>query len=88
MAAPLLSILLPVRNETENLAVMLRILRSAVEIPHEVIVITDTPDDASIPIVESVAARYAEVRHVANLLGPASPTRSGRASRRRAPSTC
>ena len=66
---PLLSILLPVRNETENLAIMLRILRSAVEIPHEVIVITDTPNDASIPVVESVAARYAEVRHVTNMLG-------------------
>ena len=48
---------------------MLRILRSAVEIPHEVIVITDTPNDTSIPIVESVAARYAEVRHVTNSLG-------------------
>lgn len=66
---PLLSILLPVRNETENLAIMLRILRSAVEIPHEVIVITDTPDDTSIPVVQGVAARYAEVRHVTNMLG-------------------
>jgi dolichol-phosphate mannosyltransferase len=70
MPNPLLSILLPVRNETENLAIMLRILRSAVEIPHEVIVITDTPNDTSIPIVQGVAARYAEVRHVTNLLGP------------------
>lgn len=66
---PLLSILLPVRNETENLAIMLRILRSAVEIPHEVIVITDTADDTSIPVVQGVAARYAEVRHVTNMLG-------------------
>lgn len=69
MAAPLLSILLPVRNETENLAIMLRVLRSAIEIPHEVIVITDTADDLSIPIVQAVAARYAEVRHVTNSLG-------------------
>lgn len=69
MPAPILSILLPVRNETENLAIMLRILRSAVEIPHEVIVITDSPQDLSIPIVEGVAARYAEVRHVTNSLG-------------------
>lgn len=69
MSAPLLSILLPVRNETENLAIMLRILRSAVEIPHEVIVITDTADDLSIPVIAGVAARYAEVRHVTNSLG-------------------
>ncbi len=69
MPAPLLSILLPVRNETENLAIMLRVLRSAIEIPHEVIVITDTADDTSIPVVQNVAARYAEVRHVTNTLG-------------------
>ena len=48
---------------------MLRILRSAVEIPHEVIVITDTSDDLSIPVIQGVAARYAEVRHVTNSLG-------------------
>jgi len=69
VATPLLSILLPVRNETENLAIMLRVLRSAIEIPHEVIVITDSPDDTSIPVVQNVAARYAEVRHVGNRLG-------------------
>jgi dolichol-phosphate mannosyltransferase len=64
-----LSILLPVRNEEANLAVMLRILRSAIEVPHEVLVITDTPDDLSIPVVMKVAHRYPEVRHVANTRG-------------------
>lgn len=48
---------------------MLRVLRSAIEIPHEVIVITDSPDDTSIPVVKNIAARYAEVRHVGNRLG-------------------
>ena len=48
---------------------MMRVLRSAIEIPHEVIVITDSPDDTSIPVVQNVAARYAEVRHVGNRLG-------------------
>ena len=69
MSALKLSILLPVRNEEENLAVMLRILRSAIEVPHEVVVITDTPDDLSIPVVKRVAERYPEVRHVANTKG-------------------
>jgi glycosyltransferase involved in cell wall biosynthesis len=64
-----LSILLPVRNEEENLAVMLRILRSAIDVPHEVVVITDTPDDRSIPVVKKVADKYPEVRHVANTKG-------------------
>jgi dolichol-phosphate mannosyltransferase len=70
MAAPLLSILLPVRNEGESLSIMLRVLRSSIEIPHEVIVITDSPEDTSIPVVKTIAARYAEVRHVGNRLGP------------------
>lgn len=69
MAAPLLSILLPVRNEPESLSIMMRVLRSAIEIPHEVLVVTDSPDDTSIPVVQNVAARYAEVRHIANGLG-------------------
>ena len=69
MSALKLSILLPVRNEEENLAVMLRILRSAIDVPHEVVVITDTPDDLSIPVVKKVAAKYPEVRHVANTKG-------------------
>ena len=64
-----LTILLPVRNEEENLAIMLRILRSAIEVPHEVLVVTDTPDDRSIPVVKKVAERYPEVRHVANTKG-------------------
>lgn len=70
MANPLLSILLPVRNEGESLSIMLRVLRSSIEIPHEVIVITDSPEDTSIPVVKNIAARYAEVRHVGNRLGP------------------
>ena len=64
-----LSILLPVRNEEANLAIMLRILRSAIDVPHEVVVITDTPDDRSIPVVARIAAKYPEVRHVANTMG-------------------
>ena len=64
-----LTILLPVRNEEENLSIMLRILRSAIEVPHEVLVVTDTPEDRSIPVVMKVAARYPEVRHVANTRG-------------------
>ena len=73
MSALKLSILLPVRNEEENLAVMLRILRSAIEVPHEVVVITDTPDDLSIPVVKRVAERYPEVRHVGMIRPPLDP---------------
>ena len=48
-----LSILLPVRNEGINLRVMLRMLRGMVEVPHEVLVVYDRPDDDSVPVVDS-----------------------------------
>jgi dolichol-phosphate mannosyltransferase len=67
--APLLSILLPVRNEEMNLRIMLRIIRTVVECPHEVLVIHDTPDDKSIPIVEEIQPSYPGLRLIHNKLG-------------------
>ena len=77
--SPTLSILLPVRNEGANLRIMLKILRSILEIDHEVIVITDDENDESIPIVEEIEKTYNQLRHVPNTigLGAANATRSG-----------
>ena len=52
----LLTVLLPVRNETMNLRVMLRILRAVLTMPHEIIVIFDSETDTSIAVVEEVRA--------------------------------
>lgn len=65
-----LSILLPVRNEGLNLNIMLKILRSVVEESHEVIVITDSEEDDSIPVVEAIQRDYEELRLVQNRIGP------------------
>jgi len=65
-----LSILLPVRNEGINLKVMLKILRSVVEEPHEVIVITNTEEDDSIAVVKVIQKQYSELRCAHNKLGP------------------
>jgi hypothetical protein len=51
---PTLIILLPVRNEKMNLRVMLRIIRTVIECPHEVLVIHNTSNDKSIPIVQEL----------------------------------
>ena len=63
-----LSILLPVRNEGINLKIMLKILRAVLEIPHEVLVICDHPDDTSIPVVKSMQ-EYPNLRLIHNQLG-------------------
>ena len=65
-----LSILLPVRNEGINLRIMLKILRAVMDEPHEVIVIHDTADDDSVPVVEEIRKGYPELRLVFNQIGP------------------
>jgi len=64
-----LSILLPVRNEGVNLRIMVKILRSIVAVPYEVIVVHDTPDDDSIGVVRTMQDKYPELRIVHNQLG-------------------
>src|SRR5438046_8615880 len=65
----MLSILLPVRNEGINLRIMLKILRAVVELPHEVLVVYDSANDDSIPVVDEVRKIYPELRGVHNQLG-------------------
>lgn len=68
-SSPLLAILIPVRNEGVNLRLMLKILKAIVEVPYEVLVVHDTPDDDSIAVVESVQRENPHVRLVHNTRG-------------------
>ena len=64
-----LSVLIPVRNEGINLKVMLKILKAVVEVPHEVLVVHDTPEDDCKPVVEAMKNDYPNLRAVHNTLG-------------------
>jgi len=64
-----LTVLLPVRNETMNLRVMLRILRAVLVMPHEIVVIFDHAEDASAAVVEEMRAEYPHVRALLNTAG-------------------
>jgi glycosyltransferase involved in cell wall biosynthesis len=66
---PKLSILLPVRNEGLNLKIMLKILPAVVEVPHEVLVVYDFPEDDGVPVIQSMRADYPGLRGVHNTLG-------------------
>lgn len=68
-----LSILLPVRNEGPNLKVLLRLLPAALDVPHEVLVIYDRPDDDSLPVVEAFRPRYPHLRAIHNDRGIGMP---------------
>lgn len=64
-----LTILIPVRNEGINLRVMLKLLKALVDVPHEVVVVYDDPNDDSIEAIESVRESNPNVRGVLNELG-------------------
>jgi dolichol-phosphate mannosyltransferase len=64
-----LSILLPVRNEGLNLKIMLKILTAVVDHPYEVLVICDSPEDESIPIVRSLQTTMPQLRLILNSTG-------------------
>lgn len=64
-----LSILLPVYNEAESLKVMVKILEATIEIPHEILVIYDFPDDTSIEAAKELQVKFSNVRLVYNDLG-------------------
>lgn len=64
-----LTILLPVMNEGINLRIMLKILRATIDVPHEVLVVCDGPEDDSIPVVQAMQREYPSLRLVHNTLG-------------------
>jgi dolichol-phosphate mannosyltransferase len=66
---PVVSILMPVRNEGLNLRIMLKILGAVVDVPHEVLVVVDDADDTSVPVVEEISPGYARLAVVHNTRG-------------------
>lgn len=65
----LLSILIPVRNEKIHIKIMIKILTSVLEFPHEVLIICDSQKDESVPIVESLMKQYPQLKLVINKRG-------------------
>src|SRR5687768_13402881 len=66
---PVLSILMPVRNEGGSLSIMLKVLPPLIGTSYEILVIYDDLQDTSIPSGESAQAENPKVRMVHNRLG-------------------
>jgi dolichol-phosphate mannosyltransferase len=64
-----LSILMPVRDEGVNIGLMLKILEAVVEISHEVLVVYDTEDDNTVPVVKAMLDKFYNVRLIHNPFG-------------------
>lgn len=66
----LISVVIPVYNEGENIQICLRGLREALaEVPHELIVCYDFDEDTTLPAIEAMPDKPATVRLVRNNLG-------------------
>jgi dolichol-phosphate mannosyltransferase len=64
-----LSILIPVRNEKENIGIMLKILMATLDTSHEIVIIYDTKDDNTLPIIKSMQKKFTNIKSVYNNLG-------------------
>jgi dolichol-phosphate mannosyltransferase len=74
-----LSIVMPVRNEGANIEIMLKILHAVVDVPHEILIVYDFPDDNSVPVVKKLLKKFSNIKLVHNNLGKgvANAIRSG-----------
>jgi hypothetical protein len=64
-----LSVVMPVRDDAPSVSVMTRILSVLIEVPCEIIVVYDDPDDTTIPVVKALAARYPVLKGALNSRG-------------------
>jgi dolichol-phosphate mannosyltransferase len=73
------SVVIPVYNEGAAVVPVLRRILDAVTLPCEVLVVHDTPDDTTVPVVEAYAEKDPRVRPVLNTIapGPANAIRFG-----------
>ena len=65
----ILSVLIPVRNEGLNVKIMLKILHAVIEVPHEVLIVYDHPDDTTIEVVNNLKDKYPNTRLIHNQSG-------------------
>ena len=68
-AAVKLSILMAVKNEVATLPTTLKILDALVEVPHEILIVYDDPDDTTVPVVHRFQERHPAVRLIHNTRG-------------------
>ncbi|WP_203580583.1 glycosyltransferase family 2 protein [Microbacterium hibisci] len=77
--SPRVSIIVPAYNEGEEIAAFLARVASTVTMDFELLVVVDTPEDTTIPVVERAAAADGRIRCVINTYGrgPAQAIRYG-----------
>ena len=67
---PRVSIVVPAYNEGGEIEEVLSRLTEAVQLPSEIVIVVDSPEDTTLPYVEKYAAKDQRVRAVVNDTGP------------------
>jgi glycosyltransferase involved in cell wall biosynthesis len=67
---PRVTIVIPAYNEDEHIVPILDRLFESVRLSCEVLVVVDTPDDTTIPVVEEYAVKEPRLRSLVNTYGP------------------
>jgi glycosyltransferase involved in cell wall biosynthesis len=65
----MISVVVPVFNEAENIQPFLRDLEAALPEPHETLIVYDFPEDSTLPAIAAMQPPCASVRLVHNTLG-------------------
>ena len=61
-----LSIILPVHNEKESLAIMVRLLNSSIKFETEILIVYDNINDSSVPEAKKLEKEFSNVRAIHN----------------------
>ena len=69
VAAPVFSILVPVRNEPAHFEMGIRMLTAILEVPFELLVIHDEANDTTVPVANSLRERFPQIRLIHNTTG-------------------
>ena len=79
LGKPRVSVVVPARNESENIVPVLDRLRECVRLPCEVLVVVDDPADTTVPVVGTYECRDPRIRCLVNTYGrgPANAIRFG-----------
>jgi glycosyltransferase involved in cell wall biosynthesis len=77
--APRVTVVVPAYNEGEHILPVLDRVFEAVRLPCEVLVVVDTPDDATVPVIDEYALKEPRLRCLVNTYGrgPANAIRFG-----------
>lgn len=67
---PRVSVVVPARNESEDIVPVLDRLFESVRLPCEVLIVVDSPGDTTIPVVEEYTLKEPRIRCLINTYGP------------------